>query len=146
MTIYTDFNAIVIIILDHYSNKANIFLEMASNEQADETQRMLGQFQMKMIDIQTSLRKSTTQVEGLKRDIHRSKLTDKEINTIDENTPMFISVGRMFVLNKKSDVCEQIENKIKLCENDIKKQEGTKSYLEKQLRECELQFKEKFSV
>ncbi|CAF4960120.1 unnamed protein product, partial [Rotaria socialis] len=103
---------------------------------------MLGQFQMKMIDIQTSLRKSTTQVEGLKRDIHRSKLTDKEINTIDENTPMFISVGRMFVLNKKSDVCEQIENKIKLCENDIKKQEGTKSYLEKQLRECELQFKE----
>ncbi|CAF4497547.1 unnamed protein product [Rotaria magnacalcarata] len=69
--------------------------EIWNNNLPSSSSQMLGQFQMKMIDIQTSLRKSTTQVEGLKRDIHRSKLTDKEINTIDENTPMFISVGRM---------------------------------------------------
>ncbi len=57
--------------------------------------QMLGQLQMKMIDIQTSLRKSTTQIEGLKREIQRSKLTDKEINTLDTNTRMYSSVGRM---------------------------------------------------
>jgi chaperonin cofactor prefoldin len=56
---------------------------------------MLGQLQMKMIDIQTSLRKSTTQIEGLKREIQRSKLTDKEINTLDAQTRMYSSVGRM---------------------------------------------------
>lgn len=28
-----------------------------------------------------------------------------------------------FVLNKKSDILEQIQNRIKTCENDIKKQE-----------------------
>ncbi|CAF1203220.1 unnamed protein product [Rotaria sp. Silwood1] len=104
---------------------------------------MLGQLQMKMIDIQTSLRKSTIQIEDLKREIQRSKLTDKEINTIDENTPMYCSVGRMFVLNNKSDIHKQIEKKIQTYENDIKKQEGTKTYLEKQMRECESQFKEK---
>lgn len=103
---------------------------------------MLGQLQMKMIDIQTSLRKSTAQIEGLKREIQRSKLTDKEINTMNNETKMYSSVGRMyalpvsfnissfdffflsrFVLNSKSQVREQIENKIKTCEDDIKKQE-----------------------
>ena len=50
---------------------------------------------MKMIDIQTSLKKSTGQIEGLKREIQRSKLTDKEINTLPTETRMFSSVGRM---------------------------------------------------
>jgi len=58
---------------------------------------MLGQLQMKMIDIQTSLRKSVGQIEGLKREIQRSKLTDKEINTLPAETRMFSSVGRMYV-------------------------------------------------
>lgn len=58
---------------------------------------MLGQLQMKMIDIQTSLKKSTGQVEGLKREIQRSKLTDKEINTLKPETPMYSSVGRMYI-------------------------------------------------
>ena len=57
---------------------------------------MLSQLQMKMIDIQTSLRKSTTQIEGLKREIQRSKLTDKEINTLNADTRMYSSVGRMY--------------------------------------------------
>ena len=57
---------------------------------------MLNQLQMKMIDIQTSLKKSTGQIEGLKREIYRSKLTDKEINTLKSETPMFSSVGRMY--------------------------------------------------
>lgn len=52
---------------------------------------------MKMIDIQTSLRKSNGQIEGLKREIQRSKLTDKEINTMKAETPMFSPVGRMSV-------------------------------------------------
>jgi len=57
---------------------------------------MLSQVQMKMIDIQTSLKKSTGQIEGFKREIQRSKLTDKEINTLKPETPMFSSVGRMY--------------------------------------------------
>jgi hypothetical protein len=44
-----------------------------------------------MIDIQTSLRKSTTQIEGLQR----SKLTDKEIKTIKGEILMYSSVERM---------------------------------------------------
>ena len=60
---------------------------------------MLSQLQMKMIDIQTTLKKSTAQVEGLKREIQRSKLTDKEINTLNTETKMFSSVGRMYELN-----------------------------------------------
>lgn len=59
--------------------------------------QMLGQLQMKMIDIQTSLRKSTGQIEGQKREIQRSKLTDKEINTMKAETPMYSPVGRMYV-------------------------------------------------
>ena len=59
--------------------------------------QMLSQLQMKMIDIQTSLKKSTTQIEGLKREIQRSKLTDKEINTLKPETPMFSPVGRMYI-------------------------------------------------
>jgi chaperonin cofactor prefoldin len=57
---------------------------------------MLGQLQMKMIDIQTSLKKSTTQIDGLKREIQRSKLTDREINTLNAETRMYTSVGRMY--------------------------------------------------
>ncbi len=52
---------------------------------------------MKMIDIQTSLKKSIGQTEGLKREIQRSKLTDKEINTLKPETPMFSPVGRMYI-------------------------------------------------
>ncbi|CAF0825157.1 unnamed protein product [Adineta steineri] len=116
---------------------------MSSASREEEAQKLLGQLQMKMIDIQTSLKKSTGQIEGLKREIQRSKLTDKEINTLKPETPMFSSVGRMFVLNTKAEVRDQIEKKIKTCEDDIKKQEGTKTYLEKQMRECETQFKER---
>ncbi|CAF1284600.1 unnamed protein product [Rotaria sordida] len=119
---------------------------MTSNSHDEETEKMLGQLQMKMIDIQTSLKKSTTQIEELKREIQRSKITDKEITTLDENTPMYCSIGRMFVLNNKSDIREQIEKKIKTCENDVKKHQGTKTYLEKQMYECESQFKEKLIV
>jgi hypothetical protein len=43
---------------------------------------------MKTIDIQTSLRKSITQIDGLKREIQRSKLTDREINTLNTETGM----------------------------------------------------------
>nr|ACD37539.1 prefoldin subunit 1 [Adineta vaga] len=116
---------------------------MSAASREEEAQNLLGQLQMKMIDIQTSLKKSTGQIEGLKREIQRSKLTDKEINTLKPETRMYSSVGRMFVLNTKGEVREQIEKKIKTCEDDIKKQESTKTYLEKQMRECETQFKER---
>ncbi|CAF3330939.1 unnamed protein product [Rotaria socialis] len=119
---------------------------MASNSREEEAQKMLSQLQMKMIDIQTSLKKSTGQVDGLKREIQRSKLTDKEINTLKPETPMFSPVGRMFVLHTKAEIREQIEKKIKTCEDDIKKQEASKTYLEKQMRECETQFKERLAV
>jgi len=118
---------------------------MSSNSREEEAQKMLSQLQMKMIDIQTSLKKSTGQIEGLKREIQRSKLTDKEINTLKPETPMFSPVGRMFVLNTKAEIREQIEKKIKTCEDDIKKQETTKTYLEKQMRDCETQFKERLT-
>ncbi len=62
---------------------------------------MLSQLQMKMIDIQTSLKKSTGQIEGLKREIQRSKLTDKEIHTLKPETPMFSPVGRMYIFSLK---------------------------------------------
>ena len=57
--------------------------------------QILGQLQMKMIDVQTSLRKASTLTEGYKREIQRAKLTDREINTLPAETPMFSSVGRM---------------------------------------------------
>ncbi|CAF0739002.1 unnamed protein product [Didymodactylos carnosus] len=116
---------------------------MSANSREEEVQKALGQLQMKMIDIQNSLRKSGAQIEGYKREIQRSKLTDKEINSLKANVPMFSPVGRMFVQNSKAEIREQIEKKIKTCEDDIKKQESSKSYLEKQMRECESQFKEK---
>nr|ACD37571.1 prefoldin subunit 1 [Philodina roseola] len=118
---------------------------MSSTSREDEAQKFLGQLQMKMIEIQTSLRKSTGQIEGLKREIQRAKLTDKEINTMKAETPMFSPVGRMFVLNSKNEIREQIEKKIKTCDDDIKKQEASKAYLEKQMRECESQFKERLA-
>ncbi|CAF1019687.1 unnamed protein product [Adineta ricciae] len=125
------------------AKKETVLARMSTASREEEAQNLLGQLQMKMIDIQTSLKKSTGQIEGLKREIQRSKLTDKEINTLPTETRMFSSVGRMFVLNTKAEVREQIEKKIKTCEDDIKKQESTKTYLEKQMRECETHFKER---
>ncbi|CAF0728169.1 unnamed protein product [Didymodactylos carnosus] len=84
---------------------------MGTNAREEEVQKALGQLQMKMIDIQNSLRKSGTQIEGYKREIQRSKLTDREINSLKANVPMYSPVGRIYGLKPNDAILAGDEHK-----------------------------------
>ncbi len=61
----------------------------------------------------------------------------QEISSLPEGTPVYESVGRMFLLSTKEDINTQLGGRQDNCKDKIKTLEGNKTYLEKSLKESE---------
>lgn len=60
----------------------------------------------------------------------------REINTLDQNTKTYESVGRMFLFTPGNKVKENLKTKQTNAEEKIKVLENNKSYLENSLKEA----------
>uniref|UniRef100_T1IU19 Prefoldin subunit 1 n=1 Tax=Strigamia maritima TaxID=126957 RepID=T1IU19_STRMM len=102
-----------------------------------ELKRAFQELQTKTIESTQKIKIADIQVEGLRRSIQHSKLTDQEISTLPADVRTYEGVGRMFILTPTPDVRLNLEKKIKNADEKIKTLENNKSYLERSLKESE---------
>jgi len=102
-----------------------------------ELKKAFQELQVKMVETTQKLRLSDLQVEGLRRSIQHSTITDQEISSLPQETRTYEGVGRMFILTPIPDIHTMLEKKITNADEKIKSLETNKTYLERNLKESE---------
>ncbi|XP_030068830.1 prefoldin subunit 1 isoform X1 [Microcaecilia unicolor] len=102
-----------------------------------ELKKAFTELQSKVIDTQQKVKLADIQIEQLNRTIKHAHLTDSEILTLSNDTRMYEGIGRMFILQSKSEIHFQLLEKQKVAEEKIKELEQKKSYLERSVKDAE---------
>ncbi|XP_071759629.2 prefoldin subunit 1 [Centroberyx gerrardi] len=102
-----------------------------------ELKKAFSELQVKMIDRQQKVKLADLQIDQLIRVQKHAKLTHAEITALPDNTRMYEGVGRMFILQSKEEINNQLTDKQKTADEKIKELEQKKSYLERSVKEAE---------
>lgn len=95
------------------------------------------ELQAKVIDTQQKVKLADIQIEQLNRTKKHAHLTDTEIQALSDQTRMYEGVGRMFILQSKDCIHNQLKEKQKVADEKIKELEQKKSYLERSVKDAE---------
>ncbi|XP_077596573.1 prefoldin subunit 1 isoform X2 [Stigmatopora nigra] len=101
-----------------------------------ELKKAFSELQVKMIDTQQKVKLANLQIEQLTHVQKHANLTRAEIDTLGDDTRMYEGVGRMFILQSKEGITQQLKTKQKTAEEKIKELEK-KIYLERSVKEAE---------
>uniref|UniRef100_A0A452GPK4 Prefoldin subunit 1 n=1 Tax=Gopherus agassizii TaxID=38772 RepID=A0A452GPK4_9SAUR len=101
------------------------------------SEKAFTELQAKVIDTQQKVKLADIQIEQLNRTKKHAHLTDTEIMTLVDETRMYEGVGRMFILQSKGVIHNQLLEKQKIAEEKIKELEQRKSYLERSVKDAE---------
>uniref|UniRef100_A0A7N4NX44 Prefoldin subunit 1 n=1 Tax=Sarcophilus harrisii TaxID=9305 RepID=A0A7N4NX44_SARHA len=88
-----------------------------------ELKKAFTELQAKVIDTQQKVKLADIQIEQLNRTKKHAHLTDTEIMTLVDETHMYEGVGRMFILQSKEAIHNQLLEKQKIAEEKIKELE-----------------------
>ncbi|XP_062909478.1 prefoldin subunit 1 isoform X3 [Mobula hypostoma] len=102
-----------------------------------ELKKAFAELQTKVLDTQQKVKLADLQIEQLNRTKKHAYLTDGEIATMPEDARMYEGVGRMFILQPKAVIHNQLLEKQKIAEQKIKELEQKKSYLERSVKDAE---------
>ncbi|XP_040036027.1 prefoldin subunit 1 [Gasterosteus aculeatus] len=102
-----------------------------------ELKKAFSELQVKMIDTQQKVKLADLQIDQLTRVQKLAKVTHKEISTLSDDTPLYEGVGRMFILQSKEEINDQLTEKQKTAQEKIKELEQKKVYLERSVKEAE---------
>ncbi|XP_063580026.1 prefoldin subunit 1 isoform X1 [Pongo abelii] len=89
-----------------------------------ELKKAFTELQAKVIDTQQKVKLADIQIEQLNRTKKHAHLTDTEIMTLVDETNMYEGVGRMFILQSKEAIHNQLLEKQKIAEEKIKELEN----------------------
>lgn len=95
-----------------------------------------------MVDNKQKMRMADLQIENLKRSITHSELTSAELKSLPQETRLYESVGRMFLLSSHSEVSGMLTKKQDNCKEKIKNLEANKTYLERSMKDSENSLRE----
>ncbi|XP_062159366.1 prefoldin subunit 1-like [Alnus glutinosa] len=110
---------------------------------ADEANRAAFlEIQGRMIEITGKLKQVQNQMRNKEGEKKRAFLTLEELRQLSDDTNTYKSIGRTFVLEPKSVLMNEQEQKLKDSETAIASLQTSKEYLEKQLVEVENNLKE----
>ncbi|XP_038889614.1 prefoldin subunit 1 [Benincasa hispida] len=110
---------------------------------ADETNRATFlEIQGRIIEITGKLKQLQTQIRNKEGEKKRAFLTLEELKQLSEDTNAYKSIGRTFVLESKSVLMNEQEQKFKDSETAIASLQTSKEYLEKQMAEVENNLRE----
>ncbi|XP_015881738.1 prefoldin subunit 1 [Ziziphus jujuba] len=113
---------------------------------ADETVRTaFFEIQGRMIEITGKLKQVQNQMRNKEGEKKRAFLTLEELRQLSDDTNTYKSIGRTFVLEPKSDLMNEQEQKLKDSETAIASLQTSKEYLEKQMAEVENNLRELLS-
>ena len=102
-----------------------------------ELRKAFVELQTKMVETKQKMRLSDLQIENLKRTSTHAGLTEQEIAALPEETRLYESVGRMFLLSSRPEVTKRLSEKQSSCKDKIKTLESNKEYLERSMKESE---------
>jgi len=108
----------------------------------EELKQAFSKLHEKMVDTKQKLKLADMQIEKLRRTKQRAELTTKEIASLPEDTRMYESVGRMFLLDNMNNIKDGLEGRIKLSDDKIRLLENNKAYLQGSLKESENEIRE----
>ncbi|XP_032885330.1 prefoldin subunit 1 [Amblyraja radiata] len=102
-----------------------------------ELKKAFADLQTKVLYTQQKVKLADLQIEQLNRTIKHANLTDGEIAALPGEARMYEGVGRMFILQPKVIIHNQLLEKQKIAEEKIKELEQRKSYLERSVKDAE---------
>lgn len=101
------------------------------------------------VELQTKYADATSQMKGLRDSARmrehertRAKLTNKEMEAVDDSTRLFKPLGRSFVLESKETLVKGLEEASAAATTDIENAMARREYLMKQLSEAEMNLRE----
>ena len=100
------------------------------------------ELQTKMLDSKQKMKMADMQIENLKRSITHTELTSSELKSLPQNTRLYESVGRMFILSSGPEVTNTLDTKKENSKEKIKNLEANKTYLERSLKDSENSLRE----
>ncbi|KAL8462764.1 hypothetical protein ACS0TY_032888 [Phlomoides rotata] len=110
---------------------------------ADEANRSaFVEIQGRMIETTAKLKQVQIQLRNKEGEKKRAYLTLEELKQLSDDTNTYKSIGRTFILEPKSAVMEEQEQKLKDSEGAISSLQSSKEYLEKQMAEVETNLRE----
>ncbi|XP_026090370.1 prefoldin subunit 1 [Carassius auratus] len=102
-----------------------------------ELKKAFAELQAKMVDTQQKVKLADLQIEQLSRMKKHSNLTHAEIKLLPDSTRMYEGAGRMFILQSKDEIANQLLEKQKTADEKIKELEQKKTYLERSVKDAE---------
>lgn len=108
----------------------------------EELKQAFAKLHEKMVDTKQKLKLADIQIDKLRRTKQRAELTTKEITSIPEDTRVYESVGRMFLLDSMNNIKNSLVNRMKTSDEKIKTLENNKTYLQRSLKESEDEIRE----
>ncbi|CAL5356401.1 prefoldin subunit 1 isoform X1 [Camellia sinensis] len=110
---------------------------------ADEANRTaFMEIQGRMIETTGKLKQVQNQMRNKEGEKKRAYLTLDELRQLSDDTNTYKSIGRTFVLEPKSVLMEEQEQKLKGSETAIASLQASKEYLEKQMVEVQNNLRE----
>lgn len=100
------------------------------------------EIQGRMIETTAKLKQVQNQMRNKEGEKKRAYLTLEELRQLSDDTNTYKSIGRTFVLEPKSVLMEEQEQKLKNSETAIASLQTSKEYLDKQLAEIETNLRE----
>ncbi|KAG5284916.1 hypothetical protein AALO_G00031910 [Alosa alosa] len=102
-----------------------------------ELKKAFAELQAKVIDTQQKVKLADIQIDQLNRIKKHASLTHAEVTPLPDSTRMYEGVGRMFILQSKDEISNQLMEKQKTADDKIKELEQKKTYLERSVKEAE---------
>ncbi|KAL6977918.1 prefolding complex chaperone subunit [Sarracenia purpurea var. burkii] len=110
---------------------------------ADEANRAAFlEIQGRMIETSAKLKQVQNQMRNKEGERKRAYLTLEELKQLSDDTNTYKSIGRMFMLEPKSVLMEEQEQKLKDSQTATASLQTSKEYLEKQMAEVENNLRE----
>ncbi|TQE08514.1 hypothetical protein C1H46_005820 [Malus baccata] len=110
---------------------------------ADEANRAAFlEIQGRMIELTAKLKQVQTQMRNKEGERKRAFLTLEELRPLSDDSNTYKSIGRTFVLEPKSVLVKEQEQKLKDSETAIASLQTSKEYIEKQVAEVESNLRE----
>ncbi|KAK4355781.1 hypothetical protein RND71_024752 [Anisodus tanguticus] len=110
---------------------------------ADEANRTAFiEIQGRMIETTGKLKQVQTQIRSKETEKKRAYLTLEELKQLSEDTNTYKSIGRTFILEPKTVLMNEQEQKLKDSETAIASLQTSKEYLEKHMAEVENNLRE----
>uniref|UniRef100_A0A8C1BMB8 Prefoldin subunit 1 n=1 Tax=Cyprinus carpio carpio TaxID=630221 RepID=A0A8C1BMB8_CYPCA len=85
-----------------------------------ELKKAFAELQAKMVDTQQKVKLADLQIEQLSRMKKHANLTHAEIKSLPDSTRMYEGAGRMFILQSKDEIANQLSEKQKTADEKIK--------------------------